>query len=139
MSAITLCAALLKDAGAAAAVDWGADRREGERFPRCGCLTQGQRQTTRSGLLLFAAQCPGRAEDRKTGFITRIQKHNSILRLPKTCGLFFSTFGPVQYITRTSSTNRKILQRSELCMSYGGVLSFSSNGSIKCMRKVTLK
>lgn len=63
MGSITLCAALLKDAGgaAAAAVDWGADRREGERFPRCACLTQGQRQTARSGLLLFAAQCPGRA------------------------------------------------------------------------------
>lgn len=94
MGSITLCAALLKDAGAAvAAVDWGADRREGERFPRCGCLTQGQRQTARSGLLLFAAQCPGRAEHRKTAFITSIQKHNSILRLLKICGFFFNAFG----------------------------------------------
>lgn len=139
MGSIALCAALLKDAGAAAAVDWGADRREGERFPRCGCLTQGQRQTTRSGLLLFAAQCPGRAEDRKTAFITHIQKHNSILRLLKTCGFFFSTSGHVQYITRTSSTNRQILQRSELCMSYRSVLSFISNGSIKHIREATLK
>lgn len=142
MGPVTLCAALLKDAGAAAAaVDWGADRREGERFPRRGCLTQGQRQTTRSGLLLFAAQCPERAEDRKTVFITRIQNHNSILRLLKACGFFFSTFGHVQYIRRTSSTstNRQILQRSELCMSYRGVLSFISNGSIKRIRKVTLK
>lgn len=94
MGSITLCAALLKDAGAAvAAVDWGADRREGEHFPRCGCLTQGQRQTARSGLLLFAAQCPGRAEHRKTAFITSIQKHNSILRLLKICGFFFNAFG----------------------------------------------